>query len=595
MLKPTPTPTRELVSLDGLWRFAVDGPELERPWSGRLPGDREAPVPSSYNDLFLDPAVRDHVGWAWYQREVRVPRGWRGERVVLRLESATHHGRVYVDDVLVAEHIGGYTPFEADITNHVEAGASFRLTVGVDNELTPATLPPGHVVTTEDGRRRQIYHHDFYNYAGLARSVWLYSTPLEHIRDITVVTDVDGDAGRVGYQVDAATDSEVRVSLRDAEGQRVAESGGATGTLTVPDVVLWQPGAAYLYTLTAEVVRDGAVVDSYSLPVGVRTVEVRGQEFLINGEPFYFTGFGKHEDTPVRGKGHDPAYLVHDFELLDWIGANSFRTSHYPYAEEVLEYADRHGIVVIDETAAVGLNLGVAGGMTARNPPLTFSEEGLGVQMRHTHAQHLRELIQRDKNHPSVVMWCIANEPASQEEGAYEYFEPLANLARELDPSRPITYTAWLMANADNDRVASLFDVIGINRYYGWYIDNGDLSSAEAHLEADIRSWIEKYDRPVMMTEYGADTFAGLHSLFDMPWSEEYQVAYFQMHHRVFDRFPGFVGEHVWNFADFRTTTAVHRVDGNKKGIFARDRRPKSAAFELRRRWRGLEGRKPSE
>lgn len=593
MLKPRSTSTRELVNLDGMWRFALDSRVEASPWEAELVTALEAPVPSSYNDLFVDPEIRDHVGWVWYQRTVRVPRGWRGDRIILRLDSATHHGRVYVDEHLVADHSGGYTPFEADITDHVNAGGEFRLTVAVSNELTIATIPPGHIVVTEDGRRQQKYHHDFYNYGGLARSVWLYSKPSVHIDDITVVTGVKGTTGLVDYSVAVDGESDVRVRLLDADGSEVAMATGKSGTLSVADVHLWQPGAAYLYTLVTELVEDGDVVDEYPLPVGVRTVEVRDTEFLINGEPFYFTGFGKHEDTPVRGKGHDPAYLVHDFELLKWIGANSFRTSHYPYAEEVLEYADRQGIVVIDETAAVGFNLGVSGGMTARNPPPTFSPETLGEQMQATHAQHLRELIARDKNHPSVVMWCIANEPASQEIGAYEYFEPLATLARELDPTRPITYTAWLLANAENDLIAPLFDVIGMNRYFGWYIDTGDLPSAAIKLEADIRGWIEKFGKPVMMTEYGADTLAGLHSLIDMPWSEEYQDAYFEMHHRVFDQFPELVGEHVWNFADFRTTAGIHRVDGNKKGVFTRDRRPKTAAKSLRARWRTNGNRKP--
>ena len=109
----------------------------------------------------------------------------------------------------------------------------------------------------------------------------------------------------------------MRVRLADASGRVVAEATGESGTLTVPDVVLWRPGAAYLYELTVEVLAATQVVDSYSIPVGVRTVEVRGHEFLINGEPFYFTGFGKHEDAPVRGKGHDDAFMVHDFQLMD--------------------------------------------------------------------------------------------------------------------------------------------------------------------------------------------------------------------------------------------------------------------------------------
>ena len=158
------------------------------------------------------------------------------------------------------------------------------------------------------------------------------------------------------YRVDAAADGlEVRAVLRDAEGAPVARATGADGELTVADVHPWRPGEGYLYELGVELSGDGdAPVDAYALPVGIRTVAVDGTRFLINGEPFYFTGFGKHEDTAVRGKAHDDAFMVHDFALLEWLGANSFRTSHYPYAEEVLDYADRRGIVVIDETARRG-------------------------------------------------------------------------------------------------------------------------------------------------------------------------------------------------------------------------------------------------
>ena len=127
---------------------------------------------------------------------------------------------------------------------------------------------------------------------------------------------------------------------------------------------------------------DDVPIDAYELPVGIRTVRVDGMRFLINGEPFYFTGFGKHEDSPVRGKGHDNAFMVHDFALMDWLGANSFRTSHYPYAEEVLEYADRHGIVVIDETPAVGINSGLAAGAFGAEPFTTFSPETIAPQRR---------------------------------------------------------------------------------------------------------------------------------------------------------------------------------------------------------------------
>ncbi|MFI6435112.1 beta-glucuronidase [Streptomyces sp. NPDC050759] len=595
MLKPRPTATREQVNLDGLWRFATSAAVGDQPWTGPLDTPLEAAVPASYNDQFTDSAIRDHVGWVWYQRHVRVPRGWSGERVMLRLDAATHEGRVYVDDVLVAEHVGGYTPFEADITEHVSAGGEFRLTVGVSNELTHTTIPPGSITVTQDGRRKQTYLHDFYNYAGLARSVWLHSLPPVHIADITVVTGIDDRTGTVEYEVETSAPATVRVRILDATGAEVAASEGASGSVRLENVTPWRPGAAYLYDLVAEVVDgSGGVLDTYTQSFGVRTVEVRGPQFLINGEPFYFAGFGKHEDTAVRGKGHDDAYLVHDFQLMEWTGANSFRTAHYPYAEEVMDFADRHGIVVIDETAAVGLNLMVEAGLLGAPPRPTFSPDTFNDDTRAAHAQAIRELVARDKNHPSVVMWSIANEPASNEEGAREYFEPLVELTRKLDATRPVTYAAVMFATSENDRIADLFDVLCINRYYGWYVATGDLAAAERYMEGDLRGWAEKFGKPLILSEYGADTMPGLHSVWDQPWTEEYQAAYLAASHRAFDRIEAVVGEHVWNFADFQTSHGIHRVDGNRKGVFTRDRKPKAAAHELRRRWRGLGGRKPS-
>ncbi|MFF2299649.1 beta-glucuronidase [Arthrobacter sp. NPDC058127] len=586
MLKPQISPTRELMSLDGLWRFALDATAGDEPWRETLRTELEAPVPSSYNDVFADRDIRDHVGWAWYQRTVRVPRGWAGERIKIRADAATHEGKIFVNDALVAEHVGGYTPFEADVTSLVDAGEEFRLTIGVNNELTKSTIPPGFVTVTDDGRRQQKYLHDFFNYGGLARSVWLYSIPPIGVDDITAVTDIDGTTGVIRYDVAVDGDADVRVSVRDTAGKLVAQGHQAAGELRIPDAVLWQPGAAYLYDLVVEAVDGDRVIDSYSLPVGVRTVEVQGTELLINGKPFYFRGFGKHEDSAVRGKGHDPVYMVHDFRLMDWTGANSFRTSHYPYAEEVLAYADRHGIVVIDETAAVGLNLAIAAGMHTGATQVTFSPETFNDETRAAHAQAIRELIHRDKNHPSVVMWCITNEPASFEDAARDYFKPLVDLTRELDPSRPVTFANLVFATFETDKIADLFDVICLNRYYGWYADSGDLVSAEAHLEAELRGWERAFGKPLIITEYGADTLSGVHSVLDQPWTEDYQVALLDTYHRVFDRIPAVIGEQVWNFADFQTTSGAFRVDGNRKGVFTRDRRPKAAARILRTRWR---------
>ena len=590
MLKPRPSETRELISLDGLWNFSLDGDELHEPWAGPLPTSTEIPVPSSYNDVLADQRVHDHVGWVWYQRTARVPRGWAGERIVLRVDAATHEGVAYVNGTQVAHHVGGYLPFEADISDIAEAGAEVLITIGVNNELTNETVPPGTVVTGPDGIRRQTYRHDFYNYAGLARSVWLASTPKTHVQDIAVVTDVDGTTGIADIGV-VATGGAVRLTLLDAAGTTVATAQGDAARLEVPQAQLWRPGQGYLHTLRVDLVDDdGALLDRYELPVGIRSVRVDGAKFLINGEPFSFRGFGKHEDSAIRGKGHDNALMVHDFALMKWIGANSFRTAHYPYAEEVLDYADRHGIVVIDETPAVGMNLGLGGGVFGGGGQLSFAPEMFNDRTREAHAQSIRELIARDRNHPSVVMWCLLNEPDSTEEGSRPYVEPLVRLARELDPSRPLTYANEMRASVAKDRIADLFDVLSLNRYYGWYTNTGDLKSAAHSLEEELRDWARTYDKPIIMTEYGADTVSGLHSVLAQPWSEEYQSDFLDAYHAVFDSIDAVVGEHVWNFADFQTSAGIIRVDGNKKGVFTRDRRPKAAAHTLRARWTAAEG-----
>ncbi len=598
MLKPRSTATRELVNLDGIWDFKVDFADqgFAQHWAAStLDTALDIAVPSSYNDIFTDLAIREHVGWVWYQRKVRVPRGWAGEQINLRIDAATHEGVVFVNGTEVARHVGGYMPFSADVTSLVSAGEEFLLTVAVNNVLTNETIPPGRVAVRDNGVKQQTYLHDFYNYSGLARSVWLYSVPQTHVTDVTVTTDYSGTTGQVGYQIETSGQADIDVKLLDESGAVVATGSGSSGSLSVPNVRLWQPGNAYLYQLQVSASSAGALVDEYSVHVGVRTVAVVGNQFHINGEPFYFTGFGMHEDHVVKGKGHDNAFLVNDFELLKWVGANSFRTSHYPYAEEVMDYADRHGIVIIDETAAVGLNQSFSSMFGGPKLP-TFGPETGNEKTQASLMHAVRELIARDKNHPSVVMWSITNEAETGVPEAVDFFKPAIDLARELDPQhRPVTYINVMTEPFNKCLVAPLVDVICLNRYWGWYEDHADLDNARLHLEAELKGWTEKYNVPIVITEYGADTLAGGHSIHSLPWSEEYQTAYLDASHEIFDKFPGVVGEHVWNFADFQTKPGIFRVLGNKKGAFTRDRQPKAAAHTLRARWTKLNNRKPAK
>ena len=335
------------------------------------------------------------------------------------------------------------------------------------------------------------------------------------------------------------------------------------------------------------------MVDAYPVPVGIRTVEVRGTEFLINGEPFYFTGFGRHEDIPVRGKGHDDAFLVHDFALMEWIGANSFRTSHYPYAEEVLDYADRHG--------HRGDRRDRRGWAEHRPRGRHLRRRGLPDVLR---GDDQRRDAARSTPRRSGSWWpatrtirasCCGASPTSRNpipRAARDYFEPLFTLTRELDPSRPVGFVNVMLAPHGKCLVSQFADVLMLNRYYGWYTHTGDLAGAERAWQAELEAWAGD-GKPIIITEYGADTVAGLHAVVPQPWTEEYQVEYLDMNHRVFDRIDAVVGEQMWNFADFETKPGVFRVDGNKKGAFTRDRRPKAAAHLLRRRWRRLDDAGP--
>src|SRR3954447_1332894 len=227
MLSPSQSATRERVSLDGLWRFALDARgegRTGRWWTSALPGDHEMPVPASFNDVIPTREARHHVGDVWYQRTVRVPRGWDGQRIVLRFDAATHRATAWVGDTQVVEHEGGYTPFEADVTEHLRAGEEARVTVVVNNELRWTSIPPGQVQELDDGRRVQQYFHDFFNYAGLHRSVWMHATPRAHVSDVTVTTsELDAEAAVVAYRaaVEGGEQHDVRAKVRDAGGVEV--------------------------------------------------------------------------------------------------------------------------------------------------------------------------------------------------------------------------------------------------------------------------------------------------------------------------------------------------------------------------------------
>jgi beta-glucuronidase len=597
MLFPITTDSRTLSDLSGVCRFMVDKEIVKTDVTKPLPTKEVMAVPASFNDQGAISEIRNHSGFVWYETEFSIAKPLLNERIVLRFGSVTHEGWVFVNGQPVTYHKGGFTPFEAEINNVIQPGKN-RLTVKVSNILDYTTLPVGNYSEKidENGHlvRKVEENFDFFNYAGIHRPVKIYTTPFDYISDVLITPIVDLETKNAEVQIKVETQGDfdvVKVTFYDEESNEVASASGKEKNLIIKNVHSWQPLNSYLYTAKVEGIKNGEVVDIYEEPFGIRSVEVKEGKFLINGEPFYFKGYGKHEDTYINGRGINEAANVLDLNLLKYMGANSFRTSHYPYSEEMMRLCDREGIVVIDETTAVGLfeNFSfVVSALEGKSEveDLTWKH----MQTKQAHEQVIRELIARDKNHACVVMWSIANEPATNAQGSYEYFEPLFKLAKKLDPQkRPCTYINIMLAPPEIDKCADLTDVIALNRYYGWYTQLGDLNAAEAATRLELQKWVDMYpDKPIIYTEYGADTVAGLHALENIPFTEEYQVDYYAMNHKVFDEFSNFVGEQLWNFADFETKVGLNRVQGNKKGVFNRSRQPKMVVRTLRDRWKDI-------
>ncbi len=578
MLYPQANDCRQCHNLADMWDFLPDPDDIGRTagWSGGLDGARPIAVPASWNEQFAE--TRDFLGPGWYQVRFSLPWGWVGQRIAIRFNSVHYLADVWLNGSWLGSHEGGHLPFAFDITGAVQA-VDNTLVVRVDGQLAPDRVPPGNVPPDERdafaGEQYPPASFDFFPYCGIDRPVLLYTIPSGGIADITITTTIAGKDGAVHARIrrDVSDPVTVQCTLSGHGPAITSEPQPITAeadiALTVPDAALWSPEAPNLYALTVTLERDGVVIDRYTLQIGIRTVEIRGTQILLNGKLVMLRGFGRHEDFPVTGRGYVPAVLIKDYALMQWMGANSFRTTHYPYSEQMMDLADRLGFLVIDETPAVGL---------------FFDEAGL-ERRRNLCRQYVEELIDRDKNHPSVVMWSLANEPHSRRPEAAPFFRDLYDRAKGLDPSRPATLASYLGAN---ETAFDFCDVICLNRYLGWYTYPGQIAAGCQRLAQELGELIARFSKPVVLTEFGADALAGHHAEPAEMFSEEYQAEMLLAYLDVLEHTSGVAGYHIWNLCDFKTPQSVRRVGGlNLKGIFTRDRRPKLAAHRVRTRWLG--------
>jgi len=589
MLYPQINCCRTVLDLSGFWEIKIDSDNagLKKGWSNGFDADAKIGVPGSWNEQLSEIGLMSYVGKIWYQYRLYIPTILAENRYLLRFGSVDFEAKVWINGELAGSHKGGYLPFELDITELIKMQQENLIIISVDNTLDYETIPQG--INAEDyfiskREREQNYPitvFDFYAYGGINRPVKLVSVNNYYLKEIKTESKISGETGILKVKTkfnQKLNMAKVEIILKNngIEINRYEEKlsqNEISCSLEISDCIFWSNENPHLYQLYFSLKDNENLLDEYTLDIGIREINVDGNNLLLNGKPIFLKGFGKHEDFPILGKGLSYPLIVKDFQLIKWLGANSFRTSHYPYAEEVMQMADQEGILVIDEIPAVSLNFKYITDKTFEN-----------------HKKAISELISRDRNHPSVISWCIANEPGiwGEEEAiskmADTYWSKLTNHTKSLDNSRPITIpvcSKW----GEKDLALKYSDFIAMNRYWGWYEIPGDIDRAGQFLKQELDKIYKIYKKPILVSEFGADAIEGEHATYPQMFSEEYQEMLICKYFEIIESLPFTVGEHIWNFADFRTAQHHRRVILNKKGIFNRQRQPKAAAFTIKKHW----------
>jgi beta-glucuronidase len=575
-LRPQTNACRLAVDLSGSWLFRLGADD----WGGGVTDGIPVGVPGSWNDQV--PGARDELGPAWYERRFEPPPLSSADReAFIRFGSVNYAAAVWLNGQYLGGHEGGHLPFAVGCGDALRPGENV-LVVRVDGQLGRDRVPPG-LVSPSDTHGRVFYpdvSFDFFPFAGIHRRVELVLIPRDGIRDIRLDTSL-ADGGDVLLSVFTdAGEGDITLTL---DGVPIGSPH------RVPASSLWSPASPRLHRLEVELRRGWVLIDRYALRTGIRTVAVEGEQLLVNGAAVRLRGFGRHEDFAVLGRGTAPALAARDLLLMRRLGANSFRTAHYPCDEETLDVADQLGLMVIAETPAVGLYFGDGGPADAdavSGAVSGGSGDGNGDAARARRQElalgSVAELIARDRNRACVIAWSVANEPRMDYPDAAAALRELCDLARALDGTRPVSYATDLPGAAG----VEAGDIVFLNSYPGWYRHPGRLDIAESVLGDTLDRVHRKLGKPIILTEFGADAVPGSHADPPAMWTEEYQAELIERLLRVAGRRSFVAGAHVWAFADFATAQADHRPSSlNFKGVFTRDRRPKLAASRLRELW----------
>lgn len=538
--RPYFTPTAELQ------KDSVAEMDFERAEKFRVPGDwsHQRPELSYYEGLF------------WYWRRFDYQPSQDSQRLVLSFEGSNYATTVYVNGEKVGDHLGGFTPFEFDVTSLIRPGEN-EICVAVDNTRAPDRVPG---MTT-----------DWWNYGGLTRPVRLIEVPELYVHDYCVHLD-PRDPSRVAIRVTLAGSQVERVPVRFSLGDSTVEAVSVTNSegeffaeLDRRDLALWSPDSPILHPVEIQAGRD-LLRDE----IGLRTIQTEGCEILLNGEPIFLRGVSLHEEEPGqrrRGWTNDSARAR--LEEVKSLGANFVRLAHYPHSEAIVREADRQGILLWSEIPVYW--------------GLDFSNRTVLEQARN----QLVETVHRDKNRCSVICWSLANETPPTED-RNRFLGELRSTLRTIDQSRLVT--AALESSFDEetktvrvlDPFASGVDLLSLNEYYGWY-----RLPPEGCAEV---SWSIDHDKPLIISEFGAGAVAGLRGPQEERWSEDHQAWIYREQLAMLEKIPQWRGVTPWILHDFRSPRRNFPgiQDGwNRKGLIGSNGKRKLAFEVLREFYEG--------
>ena len=542
---------RTVHELCGLWDFV----------SEKYPDKHyRMPVPSCWE---MHPDFLNYRGRGTYETTVSLPKS-TNLRIVFA--GVSHTADVDFDGTRVAHHYNAYTPFEAVIKS--AACGTHTLSVACDNTFSEESAL--HIP------------NDYFTYGGITRTVSIEYLPDVYIENVHFTPSYRDGVwhGHISLRIKNLGSAEKTVSARITLADAVIDLGevtlGGGEVLTLedarayPSVSPWCCEAPVLYSLTATLSEGGIVTDDLCDRVGFRTVEVRGKDILLNGERFFIKGFNRHEDYATVGSAVPFPLMVKDVELMRDAGANSVRTSHYPNDELFLDLCDEMGLAVWEENHARGLYL-----PNMQNPNFERQCEDC-----------INEMIEHHYNHPSIIIWGILNECASEtEEGRAMYEKQYAQI-RALDTSRPLTSAS---CRYYKDICLDLPDIVSFNIYSGWYDNNAVATEFQKQY-----AWIETTGgagKPMIISEFGGAALYGYRDPSHVRWSEERQAEILDESLAYYMNTPDVCGVYIWQFADCRVTDEgkwwVSRArTRNNKGIFDEYRRPKLALDVIKRHFK---------